>query len=164
MIKKIISGGQIGADQGGIAAGHDLGIETGGTAPLGYRTKSGPNPKLAKLGLVESNTANYATRTFDNAKDSDGTIRFAYNFFTAGEVMTLKAIRQYKKPFFDVDLHALEEKSILIFDVLDWFKDNNIEVLNVAGNAGDTQQQASSVFKLVREALTHWVKRYNEGY
>jgi hypothetical protein len=164
MIKKLISGGQRGADQAGLAVGVDLGIETGGTAPLGYRTKNGDNPKLAKLGLVESPTRNYATRTFDNAKDSDGTMRFAYNFFSAGEVLTLKAIRQYKKPFFDVNLADIENKEVFIFDVLDWFKENNIEVLNVAGNAGETQEEASKIFKLVRDMLSHFIKKYNEGY
>ena len=38
---KVISGGQAGADQGGLAAAYDLQIETGGTAPYKYNTKWG---------------------------------------------------------------------------------------------------------------------------
>lgn len=161
MITKIISGGQVGADSGGLAAGFDLGIETGGTAPLGYRTKFGVNPKLAKLGLIESPTSNYATRTFDNVKDSDGTMRFAYNFVSPGEIMTLKAIKQYKKPYIDIDLSDIEEQALLIFDIMDWFSDNNIHIVNIAGNAGSTKEEASKIFSLVRKSLKHLITTYH---
>lgn len=54
MLTKIISGGQTGADEGGLEGARLLGIPTGGTAPKGYRTENGPNLTLRDTyGLVE---------------------------------------------------------------------------------------------------------------
>ena len=43
---RVISGGETGADQGGMEAAIDLGLPTGGTAPPNFRTESGPNMAL----------------------------------------------------------------------------------------------------------------------
>jgi len=40
-LEMVISGGQTGADRGGLIAAKELGIPTGGTAPLGYKTEAG---------------------------------------------------------------------------------------------------------------------------
>ena len=45
-LQKIISGGQTGADRGGLEAAEALGIETGGTVPLGFWTTDGKCPEL----------------------------------------------------------------------------------------------------------------------
>ena len=76
---KIISGGQTGADQGGLLAARDLGWETGGTAPYNWMTEKGPAEALLRsFGLVagphDPNT--YPIRTALNAKNSDVTIWF----------------------------------------------------------------------------------------
>ena len=75
-LKCIRSGGQTGADQGALCAGHLLDIPTGGWAPLGWRTDDGPEPGLAAFGLVEAGSADYPTRTHLNVRDSDGTLIF----------------------------------------------------------------------------------------
>jgi len=76
MIAKLISGGQTGADLGGLLAGRDLGIPTGGWAPRGWRTDAGPAPWLADFGLVEHESGGYPPRTEANARDSDCTVIF----------------------------------------------------------------------------------------
>lgn len=163
-IIKIISGGQVGSDSGGLAAAYDLQIETGGMAPKGYRTRYGAELRLAKLNLIESNSIEYAPRTLWNVENSDGTIRFAYDFTSPGEILTLKAIKRYKKPHFDIQLKDLEDENFLIFDILDWFKKYDIKILNVAGNGGDTKQQSTKIFSLVRKNLKLWIQKYNKGY
>ena len=49
-ILRIISGGQTGADQGGLRAGAALGLDTGGWIPFGFRTDTGadcrPRPAI----------------------------------------------------------------------------------------------------------------------
>ena len=130
MLTKIVSGGQTGADQGGLEAGRLLGLETGGWIPKGRLTENGPKPELAKYGLKEHVSSSYVPRTYANAHDSDGTIRIAYDFHSAGEQCTLKAIKQCKKPYYDVNVHAAQEHE----KVAQWIIDNNIHVLNVAGN------------------------------
>ena len=155
---KIISGGQRGADQGGLAAAKDLGLETGGWAPKGFITKNGPMVALAKLGLVEHSSPKYSPRTYANVKDSDGTIRLAYDFNSAGERCTLKAIQFYEKPYYDVNLSDPD----FVFDVSDWITKNGIEVLNIAGNAGKTKQEGTFIFNQVRFYLGNVLKTFKE--
>ena len=162
-IIKLISGGQVGSDSGGLAGAFDLQIETGGMAPKGYRTRWGTEPRLAKLGLIESDSVEYKPRTFWNVENSDGTVRFAYDFTSAGEICTLRAIKKYKKPHFDIQLKDLEDGNFLIYDILDWFKKYDIKILNVAGNAGENKKQSTKIFSLVRKNLKLWIQKYNEG-
>ena len=69
--EKIISGGQTGADKGGLLAARDLGIKTGGWAPKGWITEAGPDITLREFGLVQASTANYKYRTKMNVQESD---------------------------------------------------------------------------------------------
>jgi len=155
-LKKVISGGQRGADQGGLAAAHDMGLETGGWAPLGWITLNGAMPSLETLGLHQHNSPKYPPRTYANVKDSDGTIRLAYDFNSSGERCTFKAISYYEKPYFDVDLNDTP----FVFDVTDWIDKHEIVVLNVAGNAGATKAQGSKIFSEVRDYLNCIFRAY----
>ncbi len=47
MIECCISGGQSGADFGGLLAAKRCGIPTGGKIPKGFLTENGPKPELA---------------------------------------------------------------------------------------------------------------------
>jgi hypothetical protein len=132
MIELICSGGQTGADFGGLEAALQFGIPTGGWVPKGYRTENGPNLELKKLGLKETETNSYVPRTKLNIRDSDGTIRFATNWKSRGEICTLRGIKEYKKPYIDVD--PRRSFSHQLQDVVNWIKENNIRTLNVAGN------------------------------
>lgn len=135
MLKKIVSGGQTGADEGGLIAAKKAGFETGGFIPKGFITEYGPNPDLGRIyGLVETTSSSYVPRTYANAKLGDGTIRFATDFQSRGEIVTLDGIEKYKKPY--IDVHVNNPRPI--GDVVNWIKDNNIEVLNVAGNREST--------------------------
>lgn len=134
-LKKIISGLQSGADLGGVALAKKYGLQVAGMMPKGYKTLDGNKPEYKELyNAAESASYYYQPRTYDNVKNSDGTLRFYTKKDSSGEICTLKAINQYKKPYFDVDLNNPCEKE----DVVDWIIKNNIEVLNVAGNSEKT--------------------------
>ncbi len=136
MLKKVISGAQTGADIAGLEVAKKFGLETGGTIPFGYKTLDGPRTEYREMYGVEMHqSSSYVPRTRLNVKNSDGTIRLAFNFESRGEVCTQKAIDDYKKPFCDVPLSNFEEGIDL---VVFWIKSENIEVLNVAGNAEQT--------------------------
>lgn len=76
-IIKVISGGQTGADTGGLVAARKLGIPTGGYAPKGWMTEIGPLEKeLRSFGLVESH-GGYPERTLENIQAADFTILIA---------------------------------------------------------------------------------------
>jgi len=131
----VISGGQTGADQGGLRAAEAFGLETGGWAPAAFMTENGPEPSLGdRYGLQETVSSGYIMRTFKNVENADGTIRFATDFSSAGEVCTLNAIEDYEKPYIDVEVD-IEWSDKADFDkVIKWIIDNNITVLNVAGH------------------------------
>jgi hypothetical protein len=75
-LKKVISGGQTGADRTGLEEAKALGIETGGFAPRGYRTEEGNDPSLKEFGLVETASNDYPTRTKLNAESAPVTVWF----------------------------------------------------------------------------------------
>lgn len=150
IIKKVISGGQTGADEAGLWAAKFMGIPTGGWAPFNYMTKNGSNMELkTKYGLEE--WGGYKTRTWKNAEESDGTLRFAKNFNSPGEKCTMKAIEFFGKPHFDIDLTA----PVSVREVACFIMDNNIQVLNIAGN---TQYKNFDVFDNTRHFLCRLFK------
>jgi hypothetical protein len=124
MLRKIISGGQTGADRGGLEAGKKLGLQTGGTAPRGFRTENGPDPSLKDFGVAEHHRADFRPRTIQNIKDSDGTVWFGMTD-TPGALVTLKNAIALDRPLLLNPLPGALGQ---------WIAENNIEVLNVAGN------------------------------
>lgn len=132
---KIISGGQTGADIGSLRAAKICGLETGGWLPQGCKTLLGPKPEyLLEFGMQEHTKGGYPPRTEANVRDSDGTIRFASNFSSAGEKCTLRAIKWFGKPHLDVNIRS----PLPLEEVKNWLKEHGIQVLNVAGNSEET--------------------------
>lgn len=150
-VTKVISGGQVGADIAALRAAQQLGIATGGYAPKGWRTKDGSNPALALLGLKEHTSPLYPPRTKTNVRTSDATVRLAHNFSSPGEKCTLRAIREFQRPYFDVRI--LYEAGVWIIKldpahVREFLTKHNVHTLNVAGNADPT------IERLVERFLT----------
>ena len=88
MLKKIISGGQTGADIAGIDAAIASGLSYGGWLPKGRRTEDGPLPET--YALQEMKTRGYPKRTEQNVIDSDGTVIFVRGKLTGGSDLTRK--------------------------------------------------------------------------
>ena len=148
MITKIISGGQTGADQAGLDAAKAIGIETGGTAPPNYRTEKGSEDYLLKTyyGLTEGEPDRtiYRKRTRQNIIDSDGTIIFGDRNST-GSRLTVNICQQLKKPY-------IINPGCIFF--LRWAIENNIQVLNVAGNRESKNPGIhSKVYKYLTDTL-----------
>ena len=129
---KIISGGQTGADQGGLNTAIKLDIEHGGWCPKGRRSEDGPIPK--KYDLQETVSSNYLVRTEKNIIDSDATIIFiGKKRLTGGSRMTAKLCRQHNKVFLTISTNSgpLAANIKLVKMFLDTYKP---KVLNIAGN------------------------------
>lgn len=75
MPRKIISGGQTGADRAALDVAIKLDIPHGGWIPKGRLTEDGVLSK--KYRLTEIPTANYPKRAEKNVTDSDGTAIFS---------------------------------------------------------------------------------------
>jgi hypothetical protein len=98
-LRKVISGGQTGADHTGLVCARQVGLETGGTCPKGCHTDDGPNPELVTLyGLTESSTYAYAPRTVANVKNSQATLWFGDPSSPGGRC-TRRACSTWRRPF-----------------------------------------------------------------
>ena len=140
MLKKIISGGQTGADQAGLAAGKVAGLETGGWMPKGFRTDTGPAPDLAILyGVREHQSLSYRPRTILNVKESDATIIFGKP--SPGSRLTYQTCAKLGKPYVIIPWPWPKPEEFLAQDALkirNWIEGKwgpgPFAVLNVAGN------------------------------
>lgn len=154
MVTKVISGAQTGADQAGLAAAKELGIETGGWLPKGCITNEGPRPDLLVLyNMKEHPQKGYPPRTERNVMDSDGTVIFG-DPTSAGCRLTIKFCGLYNKPcaiFPYTDNLELDVEQLSI-----WIKTLDIKILNVAGNR---ESKNPGIFKHTKEVLLLTLKK-----
>ncbi len=102
MIIKIISGGQTGADRGGLDAAIHCKMPHGGWCPRGRKAEDGVIP--VEYHLREMASPNYLPRTKANVFDSDATVIFTNGPLTGGSLKTMSYVHHLKKPYHEVDL------------------------------------------------------------
>jgi hypothetical protein len=129
-ITRIVSGGQTGADRGGLDAAIELGIEHGGWCPRGRRAEDGRIPE--RYHLRETETADYSARTERNVVDSDGTVLLTRGAPTGGSKLTADLAARHGKPLLHLDLAALDDDAAAA-TLRDWLAREHIATLNVAG-------------------------------
>jgi hypothetical protein len=144
-IGKIISGGQTGADTAALNFAKDNGIPTGGFAPRGFMTELGPNENLKSVyGLVEIEEGS-ESRTIRNIMESDGTIIFADKLTDGSNLTLLTCIKRRKPHLYNPSIEEFRE----------WIKENNIKILNIAGNRESvTPGIEKRVYKFLTEAFS----------
>lgn len=105
VVTKVISGGQTGADRGGLDAALARGVPHGGYAPLGRRAEDGVIP--ARYELVELPTASYPARTAMNVRTADATLLLVHGKAalarSRGTKLTLDMCLRYGKPWWAAD-------------------------------------------------------------
>lgn len=137
LLERIISGGQTGADRGGLEAALALGIPVGGTCPRGRRAEDGRVPD--RYPLKEHDSPEYAPRTLSNVLAADTTIVFYQAHLELGSGLTVHRAAEHKKPCCPLRVDGVED-STLAFAQLRPFLLRIRElvgrpfVLNVAGN------------------------------
>jgi len=146
MLKKIISGGQTGADRAGLEAAYELKISTGGYCPKGYMTENGRDISLKRFKLKETENYKYEERTIRNVMESDGTAIFCKldsgkRIIGDGTQLTFLIARSNNKP---VIINPTKRK------LLSWIKKNGIQVLNIAGNR---ESQNPGIFEKTKNFL-----------
>lgn len=150
---KIISGGQTGADMGGLIAAEQLGIPTSGTAPKGFKTEDGANPDLkTRFGLNEGDSADYKVRTKSNINDSDVTLIYATEPNSKGTKLTVDTCKKYKKPFVIIDPNdplSVKKTKVTITNAMNRL--NRPVTVNVAGNR---ESKSPGIQKKVIDILT----------
>ncbi len=154
-LRKVISGGQVGADIAGLRAAKAAGFPTGGYMPLGFLTLHGQRPEYRDLYGVEeiAHSRSYKHRTWRNVEAADATIRFAYHWHSPGELCTHNAIEFYGKPAFDLDPRDIFASDPV--NMAQWVAANGYEVINIAGNSDEhlevfVERYLEEVFKWLK--------------
>jgi hypothetical protein len=176
MITKVISGGQTGADVGGLIAAVFHDIQPGGYMPKDWITQAGRRPEYAAMFNMDEHPGSYKERTWANVEASDATIRIACDLTTAGERCTLNAIRNFNKPSFDVKLDK-DRPTIeysCVQSIVNWIQQLQLLnkstsfILNVAGNSHKTwagmQSYTVSLLSYVFMNLGHSRIQVNPRY
>ena len=131
MIKKIISGGRIGADQAALDVAIKMGIPHGGWIQKGRKTQRGILPE--KYQLKEMPVAGFKERIEQNIIDSDGTVIISHGNLTGGSDYGQEMAKKHNRPCLHIDLNETP-LSIVPSEINTWIIENNIEILNVTGS------------------------------
>ena len=154
MIKKIISGGQTGAEQAALDVAIELNIPHGGWIPKGRKTENGRLPD--KYHLKEISSINYPQRTELNILDSDGTLVISYGDLTGEPALAQGLAKKHRRPCLHIDLNEMEPAQAAAV-VCSWIDTREIEVLNVDGSRASKD---SKMYEATRTLLKVVINRY----
>jgi len=138
MIYKIVSSGNFGAEQGGLAAGMLEDLEIGGYAPKGFLTNQGTTPQIASLNIVELQTKTTKPAIEKTLLEADAHLIFTHGLTSIPERRVMSLIKEYGKIVEVVDLLNPPEP----YEILSRLREKNISVLHVTGAhdiTGDTR-------------------------
>ena len=147
-LRKIVSGGQTGADQGALSACVQAGFPYGGWIPKGRRTEKGKVP--ARYRMRQHWRRHYPPRTEKNVVDSDGTVIFTYGKPDGGSRLTIDFAKKHGKPCLAVD--ATRSHDEIVARVVRWIRRRLPDgaVLNVAGSR---RSKAPGIHMAVKRAM-----------
>jgi len=130
-ISKVVSGGQTGADRGGLEWAISRGIAHGGWCPRGRKAEDGRVPD--RYLLAETRSGSYRKRTELNVRYSDGTVIFTGGAkLQGGSLLTAKLAEKHGRPWVHLCMDGGYEAAgaaLRLFVI-----ENSVRVLNVAGN------------------------------
>lgn len=132
-VVRIVSGGQTGADRGGLDAAIRLGIAHGGWCPRGRRAEDGTIP--AQYRLTETRSRAYVERTRRNVIDSDATVVFTKGLPTAGSHRTVEMTCEEDRPMLHIDISGWPgDRGEDLEKFRGWLAALHVRTLNVAGS------------------------------
>lgn len=151
VLKKIISGGQTGADRAGLDVAIKHGLEHGGAIPLDRRTEDGVLPSIYRL--EEMSTSSYPARTEKNVLDGDATIIFSHGTLTCGSRLTREKALEHSKPQLHIDFNELSTEQA-VQCLVAFLSAHSVEVLNIAGpRASGDSRIYSAVFTVLEKLV-----------
>ncbi len=147
MIKKIVSGGQTGADRAALDIALQFHIPHGGWIPKGRRAEDGGLPDTYRL--KEISTDSYAAGTEQNVIDSDGTLLFSRGKPSGGTDLTREMALKHKRQMLGIDLNLTSSYDAASL-IVSWINLQRIKILNVAGpRACEDPTIYQDVFKIL---------------
>ncbi|MEW6732198.1 MAG: putative molybdenum carrier protein [Acidobacteriota bacterium] len=152
MILKILSGGQTGVDRAALDIAIRLGYQSGGWCPKGRKAEDGPISAI--YPLCETPSDDYRERTDWNVRDSDATLILTHDKPIGGTAFTIECALARAKPLLLLDLSTTPDPQT----VLDWVRENNIAILNVAG---PRESEVVGIYQQAGAFLTEVLKGRN---
>ncbi len=147
-LRKIVSGGQTGADQGALSACMQAGFPYGGWIPKGRRTEKGKVP--ARYRMRQHWSRHYPLRTEKNVADSDGTVIFTYGKPDGGSLLTIDFAKKHGKPWLAVD--ATRPHDEIVARVVRWIR-RRLPAGAVLNMAGSRRSKAPGIHFTVKRAM-----------
>jgi hypothetical protein len=129
-IRKIISGGQTGADRAALDAAISCGLPYGGAIPAGRKTEAGPLPVDYIMDELES--TRYPDRTERNVNDADGTLILSHGKLSGGSALTKRIAVINVKPWLHIEFNELSLTRARE-QTINWLRKYRVRLLNVAG-------------------------------
>lgn len=153
------SGGQTGADRGGLDAAIELDVPHEGWCPKGRRAEDGPIP--AQYVLRECDSEDYRVRTELNVAATDGTIIFTHGILSSGSFLTSNFCKKHKKPYLWLDLEVIRRNKdnnvISSYEaIIEFVWQNSIDKLNIAGNR---ESKSPGIQQNVKRVMTQVLGR-----
>ena len=151
LVRKLISGGQTGADRAALDWAIEHRLPHGGWCPRGRKAEDGPIDK--RYLLKETPSDDYAERTEWNVRDADGTVAFSIKPMLAGGTFkTVRFAAAQGKPW--VHICAANQGRQAAGLLRKFLQAHRIQVLNIAGpRASDEPEVGRFVRTVLSKAL-----------
>ena len=156
-IAKIVSGGQTGADRGGLDAAITCKLPYGGWVPKGRRAEDGGIPGRHEA-LRETQFTSYLERTEANVVDSDATLVMVCGLLKSASLRTCTFAEKHKKPNLVVNLAA--DRKEATDRIVGWLLSLPLKegVLNVAGSR---ESKVPGIQEVTRAVMINVISRVN---
>ena len=154
MVKKIISGGQTGADRAALEFAIKHNIPHGGWIPKGRKAENGRIPDIFQL--QEMPTDSYRARTEQNVIDSDDTLIISRGELVgrSGSAYAAEMARKHNRPWLHLDIAKLSIEQAAE-TVRSWIVERDVEVLNVAGPRQSSEPKIyDATFQILRATFS----------
>lgn len=154
-VRKIISGGQTGADRAALDFALENSLETGGWIPKNRLAEDGRIPEKYP-NLRETETEDSAERTELNVRYADATMIFSHGDLKGGSKLTLEMCDKHAKPRLHIDFEKTDfsqavkkAQQFVIF--------SNCQTLNIAGARASEDAQ---IYEKVKDFLEKLFKAF----
>jgi hypothetical protein len=152
MIKKIISGGQTGADQAALDSAIQLDMPHGGWVPKGRITQEGSLPDKYKLQEIPDDS--YPSHTEQNVIDSDGTVIITHGKLYDGSDYAREMSVKHGRPWIKIDLDITAPLDAAL-KISNWIIENSIAILNITGSSADKDPKIYEKTRDIIDGVIH---------
>jgi hypothetical protein len=150
MLRKIITGGQTGAEQAALDAAIELDIPHGGWVPKGRAAEA--DPLLEKYNVQKMPVSSRPKVIEQNVIDSDGTLLISHGELSGKLAGARDMAVQHARPWIHIDLNMTTELDAALKTSI-WMIEHNIRVLNVSGSKASKDPEIYEKSKDIVEGI-----------